>query len=104
MEILKLADGLSERGGSLLVKKQAVHPRLDNISATTLRVSNDGAAGGESFDGGDAKGLKAGEKISFCMLEIGGELIGWGPGEEFDIWRTSGKLQEMLMFGTVADD
>lgn len=81
---LKLAEGGGKRIGGLFGKSEAVLPWFDEVGAATVSKGDNWAAGSESFDGGDAERFKTGEKVDLSALEILGQLVRFGPGEEFD--------------------
>lgn len=103
-ESLEFFDSLSERGRDLCIKEEAVDFRNDDVAAATFGVGDNWAASSESLDSGDAERLEAGKEVGFRILEVLGELIGSSPGEEFNMARTSGELDKILMLGAVTND
>ena len=100
----EVTKGASEGDGGLRGEKEAVLPWLDEIAAAALGVGDDGTAGGEGFDGGNAEGFEAGENESGGGMEVLGELVGGDPRDEGDEGRAGGEGDEAGVFGAVADD
>lgn len=99
-------DGFGERFGGLFGEKETVLPwpaGVDEVTAAAFGVGDDGATGGESLNGSNAKGLEAGEKIGFGGLKIRGKFGGFEPRDEGDKGRALSELDEVFMLGAVAN-
>lgn len=110
-------NGSGEGFDGLLGEKNAVLPWpvfVDEVAAASGGIGDNWTAGGEGFDGSDAERFEAGEKIGFSVMEISGEGGGFEPRDEGDqgwivgrlvlAFEVTGELDEVFVFGAVADD